>query len=404
MSSADEGIFLPWNQPTRVSLPQHLYVHVPLCRSKCSYCDFYSLVDDGRLSHADIVETTVKALRGWLDPAVAAVPLETLYIGGGTPTVIGAELPVLVRELTEVMPLADGAEVTVEANPDSLDADLLAALKAVGVTRVSVGVQSLDDGALRLLGRAHDREGALSAMRAVAASGLDLSADLMCGVPGVTPQAWAESLDAVVACGATHVSVYPLMVEPSTALAADIEAGRVSAPDEDETVDGLLEAESRLGEHDLVRYEVANYALPGHESRHNSAYWTGKPYLGIGGGAHGMLSGEQARAVGLAPEEETEVARVRYSYCCAPFPTRAESPLESIESLQAGEAMREDAMLGMRMATGISDELAEAARVVEVLESLVTDGLVAHTDRRWRPTGLGWLHGNEIFGRIWTVA
>jgi oxygen-independent coproporphyrinogen-3 oxidase len=403
MSSVGEGIYLPWNEPTRVNLPRHLYVHIPLCASKCSYCDFYSLVDDGSLSHAEIVRTTVASLRGWLEPAVARSPLDTLYVGGGTPTVLGDELPGLLRALTEVMPLAEGAEVTIEANPDSLTDTLLAGLRDAGATRVSVGVQSLDGGALQLLGRRHDRESAIRALRSVTAAGLDLAADLMCGIPGVSPTAWTESLDAVVACGATHVSVYPLAVEEGTPLAADIKAGRIPGPDEDETVDALLAAESRLGAHDFVRYEIANYALPGHESRHNSAYWTGKPYLGIGGGAHGMLSGDQARALGLAPPEGIQVARLRYSYTCAPFPVHAESPLASMESLHADEAAREDAMLGMRMAVGITDELAEAAGAVDALESLVADGLVVHAEGRWHATSRGWLLGNEIFGRIWTA-
>lgn len=395
------GFKVPWNEPSRVPLPKHLYVHVPLCRSKCTYCDFFSRADDGSVSHAELVEGTLESLRGWLTPEVRRVPLDTLYIGGGTPTVLGEDLVTLVRELAAVMPLAEGAEVTVEANPESLSPELLVALAEAGVTRVSIGVQSLDDAALALLGRCHDSGAALAAMRDAVSAGLDVSADLIAGIPGVSPESWAESLEAVIAAGAAHVSVYPLTIEAGTPMAEAIAAGRTAAPDEDSVVDAMDAAAARLSAHGFVRYEVANYALPGHESRHNAAYWTGWPYLGIGGGAHGMLSGDQARALGLVPEAELGVARVRYSYAAEPFPMRAATPLTTFETMTVPEAFREDAMLGMRMTRGIAEELAELAGVNRALESLVVDGLVVREGGRWRPTERGWLFGNEVFGRIW---
>ncbi len=395
------GFTVPWNEPSRVPLPRHLYVHVPLCRSKCAYCDFFSSADDGTISHEELLETTLDLLRGWFEPTVARVPLETLYIGGGTPTVLGDALVALVDDLKAIMPLAEGAEVTVEANPESLTRELAASLARAGVTRVSIGVQSLDDDTLRTLGRCHDREEALEAIRAAMDAGLDVSADLICGVPGVSAQMWQDTLGAIVDAGVGHVSVYPLTIEPETPLAEAITAGRVPSPDEDATVDGMDAAAAVLTGRGFVRYEVANYALPGHESRHNTAYWTGAPYLGVGGGAHGMLNGDQARAIGLAPAEESDVSRVRYGYAPVPFPARAESPLAFLESLTVEEALREDAMLGMRMTEGIADELAERAGVIGPLESLVADGLVVHEGGRWKPTERGWLFGNEIFGRIW---
>ena len=155
------GFTVPWNEPSRTPLPRHLYVHVPLCRSKCAYCSFYSAADSGAISHAELVSGTLEALAGWLVPEVQRVPLQTLYVGGGTPTVLGQELVALVRGLTELIPLAPGAEVTVEANPESLSPSLLRGLVDAGVTRVSIGVQALDDDALRLLGRCHDSREAL---------------------------------------------------------------------------------------------------------------------------------------------------------------------------------------------------------------------------------------------------
>lgn len=395
------GLTVPWNEPSRVLLPRHLYVHVPLCRSKCAYCSFYSAADTGTLSHNELVRATLEALADWLVPEVQRVPLQTLYVGGGTPTVLGQELVALVRGVTELIPLAPGAEVTIEANPESLSRSLMSALADAGATRVSIGVQSLDDEALRLLGRCHDSREALAAIRTAVAAELDVSVDLMAGVPGVSAEAWLEALHAVVDSGASHLSIYPLTIEPGTPMAEAIAGGRMPAPDEDVTVDAMETAARVLAERGLVRYEVANYARPGRESRHNAAYWTGWPYLGIGGGAQGMLSGDQARALGIVPAEETDVARVRYGYANDPFPMRAERPLATFETLSAAEALREDAMLGMRMTEGIADELAVLAGVTAPLESLVRDGLVVHEGGRWRPTERGWLFGNEVFGRIW---
>lgn len=395
------GLRMPWNEPPRVTLPKHLYVHVPLCRSKCAYCDFFSRADDGSISHAELIDATLETLRGWPLPTVRRVPLETLYIGGGTPTVLGDDLVTLVREITAIMPLAEDAEVTVEANPESVTPELLAGLVGAGVTRLSVGVQSLDDDTLRLLGRCHDAAAALGAVRSALEAGLDVGADLICGVPGLTHDAWVKALETVLGTGVKHVSVYPLTIEAGTPMAEALAEGRLAPPDEDATVAAMDAAAGILTAGGLARYEVANYAAPGHESRHNTAYWTGWPYLGIGGGAHGMLSGDMARALGLVPAEETDVARVRYGYTAEVFPMRAEQPLSTFETMTAPEAFREDAMLGMRMTQGVADELAVLAGATGAMESLVADGLVTHEGGRWRPTERGWLFGNEVFSRIW---
>lgn len=373
------------------TLPRHLYVHVPLCRSKCSYCDFYSRADDGTVSPGDLVTSTVLRAIEWTRKGLAPAPLETLYVGGGTPTMLGRHLPLLVSELRSVLPLAEGAEVTVEANPDSLDRGLVAHLAEAGVTRVSLGVQSLSDGALVWLGRPHDASDAIDAMLAVSSAGLDLAVDLMCGIPAVPPNLWRATLRSVVECGAGHVSVYPLSLEPGTPLAAAVESGEARVPDEDSAADEMVIAAEVLAEVGLQRYEVANYAVPGKESRHNTAYWTGRPYLGIGVGAHGMLGGDQARTVKLTAEDS--VARLRYAY--------EPGGGIAVETLTKPEALREDAMLGLRRTAGIDDALARAAQVGPALESLGDDELVVHEQGRWRCTERGWLLGNQVFGRVW---
>ena len=402
MGGTSGRIAMPWDDP-RPSLPRHLYVHVPVCRSKCAYCDFYSRADLGTGDHPRLVRHTLGLLRGWLIPEVRRAPLQTLYLGGGTPTVLGDELVTLIKGVQAMVPFTDDIEVTVEANPESLTPGLAESLADAGVTRVSVGVQSLDDDALRRLDRRHDSASALAALRSVAEAGMQPSADLMCGIPGVSADTWERSLEGVVEAGAVHVSVYPLTVEQGTPLAARIAAGTADAPDEDAVVDGMDAAARSLGTFGFERYEVANYAMPGHRSRHNTAYWTGRPYIGVGGGAHGMLDVAHAQACMLAPDDGRDVARVRYSYVNDPFPGDQPSPLASLELLTALDAAREDAMLGMRMTDGIDDGAAERAGVTDVMRSLVDDGLVSHDDGRWRPTARGWLLGNEVFGRIWNA-
>lgn len=383
-------------------LPRHLYVHIPLCRSKCAYCDFYSRVDDGSIDHGALVDHTIGLLKGWLVYDWGPTPLETLYVGGGTPTVLGGRLADLISSVTELMPLSSGAEVTVEANPDSFAYESAWTLAQAGVTRVSLGVQSLDDRALQGLGRRHDASAAIEALRAASAAGLEVSADLICGVPGSDMESWEASVEGVVEAGAVHVSVYPLAAEGGTPLAEAVKAGAVTLPDEDFAADAMEAAARLLGSCGFERYEVANYALPGHYARHNVAYWTGEPYLGIGGGAHGMLDSAQARALGLSGVRP-DTARVRYSYTAVPFPGVGCSALAPVEQLTQEEADREDAMLGMRMSAGISEELVESACVAHAMRSLEADGLVVHEGERWRPTHRGWLLGNEIFMRIWTA-
>jgi oxygen-independent coproporphyrinogen-3 oxidase len=376
-------------------------VHVPLCRSKCAYCDFYSIeAASSPVSPALLAQLLLDQALAWLDRGCAPRALESLYIGGGTPTMLGDALPALVDRLLGAFGAAEDAEVTVEANPDSLDSALCSALASAGVTRVSLGVQSFDDAELALLGRAHDARAAARAAETVRESGLTLAIDLICGVPGSTPEAWRSTLERAVATGADHVSVYPLSLETGTPLAAAVLVGDVAEPDQDATAEAMLLAEEMLGAAGLERYEVANYARVGKRSRHNEAYWTGAEYIGVGPSAHGMVSARTGRAIGLVGIDES-AARIRYAVASDLDEGLARTPRVDLDVLDAASAMREDAMLGLRRSEGIDDALASAAGVVSVLESLKTDGLVAHEEGRWRTTTRGWLLGNEVFGRVW---
>lgn len=391
--------------------PISLYVHVPFCLSKCSYCDFFSeagkderysqfvdaaLFEAGHWSHYDLLDD-----------------VRTLYVGGGTPTVLGAELVRLVRGLIETAHLRPGAEATVETNPETTDAALIADLVEAGANRFSMGVQSFDDAVLATLGRCHDVAQTKSALEALRAASVPFSIDLICGIPGQSFESWDATLEAAVASGARHVSVYPLTVEEGTPLAAAIAAGRVPEPDADLAADMMLAAEVALAAAGMPRYEVANYAQPGHEARHNLVYWTGGAYLGVGPHAASMLPfglyERIAAGEGWSTGAETDGAvRARYtrettleSYLRRPL----EQPVP-LELLSEDEARREDVMLRFRLTEGVEVAEVAAAGVQDVVGELGEQGLLAlYADedgvQRWRTTQRGWLMGNRVFGAIW---
>jgi oxygen-independent coproporphyrinogen-3 oxidase len=378
-----------------------IYVHWPYCAAKCPYCDFNSHVRDAfsetRWSDAILSELDFVAGLQSARPNVASV-----FFGGGTPSLHAAPVGHLLANVRRELHVRDGAEITVEANPDSLGAVALEALLEGGANRISVGVQAFDDGVLRLLGRAHDSRQARAALALVREAGIELSVDLICGVPGQSMASWAESLEQALDSGARHLSIYPLAIEEGTPLAAAISGGIVAEPDPDIAADMMLLAETRLAMAGIARYEVANYAAPGHESRHNSAYWTGSPYVGIGPGAHGMLTPETARTVGMYLVDllAGDVARVRYSNPGEIARWLTGAPCD-IELLSAADAAREDVMLGLRLVRGVRAVQVSAAGLDEVLESLAADGLVELREGRWRTTQRGWLLGNVVFRRVW---
>jgi oxygen-independent coproporphyrinogen III oxidase len=394
-------------------LPVALYVHVPFCLSKCAYCDFYS-VADGERWREPFVDAALFEAGHWSHyDLLDDVP--TLYIGGGTPTVLGEGLVRLVHGLRLTARLRDDAEVTVETNPEATTAELVAALKAEGVNRFSLGVQSFDDAVLRTLGRCHDAERALEATRVLERARVPFSIDLMCGVPGQSYESWESSLEQAVACGARHVSVYPLTVEEGTPLDASIRAGSLPAPDPDVAADMMLSAEVALAAAGMPRYEVANYAQPGFESRHNLGYWTGQPYLGIGPHAASMLPYDEFARVaegegwadGSSPlEPRPSRARFTREADLGQYVRRPLAHPGPIELLDAAQVEREDVMLGLRVARGVSGGQVEAAGLREVITGLAERGLVSAYraeggDTFWRTTQRGWLLGNEVFRAVW---
>ncbi|MEI6210266.1 MAG: radical SAM family heme chaperone HemW [bacterium] len=270
---------------TLASAVQHLYVHVPFCDGKCYYCGFYSgpVEEEARQAFAQMPGHELRMLA----EAGATLPLgapRTIYFGGGTPAMLGeGGLREMVSGLREVVSFADVAEWTLELNPAGVTRASAAAWRDLGVNRVSIGAQCFDDEVLRRLGRRNTVQDVVHAVEAVRAAGfVNIGLDLIAGLPGVSPERWRTSLEHVLALDVPHVSVYALNVEAGTPLAEAAEAGTVVLPDAEVQLAALAEAEEMLGAAGLARYEISNYARPGHECLHNLACWRGEDYIGLG--------------------------------------------------------------------------------------------------------------------------
>ena len=341
----------------RVGSPLGLYVHVPYCAARCGYCDFNTYVAPAVQRAGFAADAIAEIDLAARTLGERARPLETVFFGGGTPTLLPpADLIAILGAADDRFGLARGAEVTVEANPESVDARALAQLRAGGVTRVSFGMQSAVAHVLSALDRRHTPGRAAAAVGEAWRAGFDhVSVDLIYGTPGETDEDWRASLDAALDAGPDHVSAYALTVEPGTRMAARVRRGELPAPDEDALAARYAIADERLGAAGLRWYEISNWARPGAECRHNLGYWRGADWWGVGPGAHSHVDGERWWNV-LRPADYG--ARLR----------AGRSPAASREVLDRGTRALEDTMLRVRLAEGV--EVGEGAR------ALAADGLL----------------------------
>lgn len=361
-----------------------LYIHLPFCKRRCAYCDFATravprdAAEIGEYVERLILDIRRKAKEGELSA------IETVYLGGGTPSHIGSKhLSSLLYTLGVSMDLTPDVECSMEANPESLTPELIRDVYALGVNRLSIGVQSFDDGLLKTLGRVHDAARAEEAVREARERFDNVSIDLMCGIPGQTPEMFLESLEKAVELGVTHVSVYPLTIEDGTPFRRMIDSGELDDVNEEHEALMMGMAPNVLGPAGFHRYEVASYAKEGFECRHNKAYWTGVPYLGLGTSAVTMTQNE-SRRMRLQDGEVTD-------------------------DLNRRQMLAEDLMMKMRMCCGVSEDEVRAAAlllpgVIDAFRSLVRDNLVSREGGRYVPTLGGWLLGNELYGRIYELA
>ena len=267
-----------------------LYIHWPFCAKKCPYCDFNSHVRDG-VDVAAWQAALVADIRA--EAAVAGgEPLTSVFFGGGTPSLMPPSLvAALLTEAQALWGFADGIEITLEANPSSVEAANFAALAVAGINRVSLGVQSLDDAELRFLGRLHGADEALRALDTAQEHFKRVSFDLIYALPDHTPDLWQARLERALALGTGHLSLYQLTIEPGTRFASDVRRGRLVPLDDDAAAELFDITQALTAAAGLPAYETSNHARPGEESRHNLTYWRYQDYVGVGPGAHGRRAG-----------------------------------------------------------------------------------------------------------------
>lgn len=388
-------------------MPLGIYISVPFCKTKCSYCNFASGVFSKQVfrKYVDRVvediaqaDSTSKQLGGELDRDV-----DSIYLGGGTPTLLEADqLKRLFAAVNDKFQVGSGAEVTVECAPGTLSSEVITTLLSSGVNRVSLGVQSFIDKEASSVARLHTRKITLEEIARLRESGIDnISIDLIAGLPHQTVESWDESLKHVIDSGVPHASVYMLEVDEDSRLGRELIAGGTKyhahhVPDEDLTADLYERAVERLEAAGIQQYEISNFARPGFESKHNLKYWTRDPYLGFGVDAHSMLrvpAGEGLDAVRFATTDNLEQ-----------YVSGAELLTTSVDH---DAALEEAFFLGLRVVKGIDlEEMAErygtAATIVfrEELAEMASAGLVEVEEGKVRLTQRGRLVSNEVFERL----
>ena len=352
-----------------------LYLHVPFCTWLCKYCDFntYAVLQG-------LIPSYVEALSREIDVQSAMMPigpLETVFIGGGTPSLLSGDQLQRVMAPVFRVGLQPGAEVTMEADPSNVTSEHVAAWLAAGVTRLSLGVQSLQPGALRFLERLHSGDDAIAAIRVARAGGFDnINGDLLYGVPGVDLSSWMETLDAVVAEGIEHVSAYELTVESGTRLGQEVRTGLVTMPDAEAQLDQYWAAVDRLKVAGFCHYEISNWAREGYRCRHNLAGWHYQPYLGCGAGAHSMLRLEDGTT------ERRWNVKGPHAYIKAVG--EAGRAVDGRETLSPERARGEAAMIGVRVLEGTTATQAfpDQRRQLVGAGLLVEDAGRVHLTRR----------------------
>ncbi len=363
-----------------------IYLHIPFCRSRCSYCDFATDV----YRNGDVVERYVNALCTEISGVSGTDAVDTIYLGGGTPSLLSpAQLDLILNSISDRITVALDAEITMEMNPATVTPETLTGYRRLGVNRASFGVQTFDDRSLRLLARGHDANDARQTFDLLRNAGFDnISFDLIAGLPGQTLADWERNLNEAISMSPEHLSLYLLEIHEGTPLAAQVQSGRQPKPDDElaaEMYEMMLDTLAPAG---YIQYEISNFSRPGRESRHNSKYWTLDPVLGFGVSAHSFDGRER-----FANERDT----ARY--------------VEMIEASGTAEVMREVTglasefvFLGLRMETGVGladyerrfgDDL--MSKYAEGIDTITEQGLIHLEDGRIRLTRKGKLFSNVVF-------
>ena len=371
-----------------VGEPFALYVHWPFCASKCPYCDFNShvreTIDQDGWRKALLIDLAYEA------SLLPGRRLDSIFFGGGTPSLMPpATVAALIETAATYWPLADNVEITLEANPSSVEAGRFADLAAAGVNRVSLGIQAFDDDRLAFLGRAHSAREGLDAIETAQRNFARVSFDLIYALPGDTEQQWSGDLDRAIGFGTEHLSLYQLTIEPGTRFAAMAAKGALTPLDADDA-GGLFElTQARTAAAGIPAYEISNHARPGAESRHNLTYWRYGDYAGIGPGAHGRRDG-------------TATLRHRKPENWLAAINRNNSGVELEEALTDGERATEALVMGLRLAEGIDlpGRRLEPFLNWDAIAKLSEQGLLKRNNGRIAATSEGMLLLDAILREI----
>lgn len=370
-----------------------LYIHVPFCVRKCHYCDFNSYVAGDALV-ALYLEALIKELEYYNTFAPAAgLSYATIYVGGGTPTVLlPSDLALLVQRASAQAGAEQWLEVTVEANPGTVSTAGLAELRAAGANRLSLGAQSFDAGLLQVLGRIHTAHDIAASVRSAREAGFaNINLDLMFALPGQTLPQWQDTVERALRLAPEHISCYSLIVEDGTPFGALQASGKLNLPAEDDEVAMYEWAMERLARAGYQHYEISSFARPGYRCRHNELYWRNEWYLGLGPGAHSHWAGERFANEPLPA-----------TYCR--MLAQGQPPVVTRHQLSLAEQMDETLMMSMRLLEGITEERFRGRfgrRLDEEYPSeisrLVQLGLVSYDGRVLRLSRRGLLLGNQVF-------
>ncbi|MEJ2546656.1 MAG: radical SAM family heme chaperone HemW [Gemmatimonadota bacterium] len=369
--------------------PLALYVHVPFCARRCHYCDFaVTRAEDPPIDEWLVsIEADLLEWRREID-GIQSRRLDTIFVGGGTPSLLGGRGMERLREcLRRHLAWDEGTiEWTAEANPNSLTAETARYWREIGVNRLSLGVQSFNDRALAWLGRLHDGRQAREAVERARDAGFDeLSLDLIFGLPEGVPRRWRSDLQQAVGMGVSHLSIYGLTAEPGTPLGRGVARGRVSLPNATIYAREYRLAVNELESNDFIQYEVSNFALPGHECRHNWHYWIGSEYLGVGPSAHSYIRGQR-------------IWNVRDWKAYRAAVVAGESVREGREIPSAGQRRLETLWLGLRTRRGI--DLDTFGLPSEIIDRWISEGWATREETRVRFTADGWLLLDELVATL----
>lgn len=389
-----------------------LYIHVPFCKTKCPYCDFntYQGIESQMGAYLEAVTTE---LRMW-GSALGHPEARTVFFGGGTPSYLpDGDIEAILQAASRSFAIDSLAEITIEANPGDLDDAACRGLLRQGVNRLSIGVQSLDNGLLQLLGRRHSADGAIAAFQTAKDAGFEnVNLDLMYGLPHQTVSQWEDTITRLATLEPEHISLYALTLEEGTPMRLWADQGKISEPDPDVAADMYALARQVLSASGYHHYEISNWAKPGLQSRHNLVYWRNEPYLGVGPGAHSRL-GDYRFWTALAPREYARRTAEWSEADTRDWTTFGERELgqartvDGWEHTDADTACAETLFLGLRLLDGLdltqaSDAVGQdlAARYVAEIQELLDLGLLLREQDTIRLDPSAYLIANQVFTRF----